>query len=250
MRNLEGGTATAIVDANGETLFGADNEEIAGLYVQGGSFGSAVFGTSVFGSGSGIDNPWEEEELIAGMFVALDFSVPLYYSTFDIDLVFEGHRYLAGDLRDGGISFSSGMAVDRATVEIENCTKGMSSMLLNNDQLDSTITISAGAINPSTYQLYDLVTMFKGTLVGWTLNKPYAQLNVAGVMARWNRKTLRTCQSFCPWPFKGDDCGYTGNEGTCSQLWANCRKQENFGGFVYLAELQERKIYWGQLPPS
>ena len=124
-------------------------------------------------------------------------------------------------------------------------------MLLSEDQLGSTVTMSIGGINTS-YRIYDLVQIFSGELTGWSLTEQKAVFDLSGIMARWNKKTLRIAQASCPWPFKGDECGYSG-DGSCSQQFSNCEalgNYLNYGGFVYLPELQEKKIWWGQNPPS
>ena len=232
MRNFETATLEAITDVEGKEI-----EDVTLAKI----FGQGVEGT---------EDPWIEEELTAGMFVEMNFTYGyLRYSTFDIDMYYEGDLYKSGDIRDGGIQFSSGLSVDRAKVEIENLTRRMSSSLLNNDQLNRDVTIYVGAIKTD-YQIYDLIPMFRGKITGWQVSKQIGHIDGAGVMARWRRRTLRKAQSVCPWPFKSTECGYSGSEGYCSQKYKNCRNKDNYGGFVYLSELQEKKIYWGQESPK
>jgi len=216
--------------------------------------GNAVYdelGDPVYSEDAVLGNVWTEEEITAGIFVELEFTTTLRYSTFDIDLYHGGNKYIATELAVDNLTFSSDLSVDTATVRVPNVNLTMSSILLNNDEIGSMATISIGAVAASR-RLYDLEPIIVGELTGWNVNETMAELTYSGLMARWSKKTLRIAQASCPWPLGGDECQYTGSE-TCSQTLARCKalgNQLNFGGFPWLPDLMEKKIYWGFYPPS
>ena len=203
-------------------------------------------------AGAVLTNVWGNESLQAGMFVDIAFSsATLGYTNFDVDLYHGSHRYLAGDLKIEGMSFGSDLSVDQVTVHMQNVDLGMSAIMLNNDEIGAIVTISMGAVH-SSRRIYDLEPMIVAEITGWMANEKVAKLTCSGLMARWAKKTMRVSQSSCPWPIGNTECGYAGSE-TCSQTWSRCKalgNQLNFGGFVYVPELMEKKIYWGYLPPS
>jgi len=196
-------------------------------------------------------NAWTEEEITAGVFVELEFNTVMRYSSFDIDLYHGGNKYIATDLKISNLVFTSDLSVDTATIELPNVNLTLSSVLLNNDEIGSMATISIGAVAASR-RLYELEPIIVGELTGWSINEQQASLNYSGLMARWSKKTLRIAQASCPWPLGGDECQYAG-AGNCSQTFSGCKtlsNQLNFGGFPWLPDLMEKKIYWGFYPPS
>jgi hypothetical protein len=216
--------------------------------------GNAVYdenGDPVYSEGAVLANVWEEEQITAGIFVELEFTTVMRFSSFDIDLYHGGNKYIATELSIDNLSFTSDLSVDTATVRLPNVNLTMSAVLLNNDEIGSMATISIGAVAASR-RLYDLEPIIVGELTGWGVNERVAELNYSGLMARWSKKTLRIAQASCPWPLGGDECQYAGSE-TCNQTFARCKalgNQLNFGGFPWLPDLMEKKIYWGFYPPS
>ena len=208
-------------------------------------------GDTLFGETVTLVNAWGNEELTAGVFVELGFDTTMRFSTFDIDLYHGGNKYIATELAVENLSFTSDLSVDTATIRLPNVNLTMSSVLLNNDEIGSMATISIGAV-ASSRRLYDLEAIIVGELTVWNANEQMAELIYSGLMARWSKKTLRIAQASCPWPLGGDECTYAGPE-TCSQTWVRCKalsNQLNFGGFPWLPDLMEKKIYWGYYPPS
>jgi hypothetical protein len=149
-------------------------------------------------------NVWGEEELVAGVFLNLGFTTNLYYSNFDVDIYFEGQRYIPAEFKIQAIDYGSDLSVDQCAIEMGNVDLSMSSILLNNDELGSQVVVHIGAINQSTYAIYDLHRIFTGELTGWpVLTEQKAQLVFSGLMARWQKRTLRKAQASCPWPLGG-----------------------------------------------
>ena len=196
------------------------------------------------------ENVWGNEELTAGVFVQIDFATTVRYSDMDVDMYHSGNRYTAAAITVGGFDFGSDLSVDRCTISIQNVDLAMSATLINTDELGATVAVSIGGIS-STQRIYDLERIFTGELTGYAIAEKTAQLTCSGLMARWMKKTLRTAQATCPWPIGGTECGYAGDE-QCSQMYSRCNNlgnHLNFGGFVYLPELMEKKIYWGYPTP-
>lgn len=219
-----------------------------------GNFIIDEFGRPIFDENAVTENVFEGDQLAAGVFLKMEFSeATLRYSTFDIDIYWAGDMYLPGALKVDSINFASDLSTDNASVSLENVTSTMPGILLNNDELDAPVTISIGSIRTS-FAVYDIIQIFHGKITGWSLSDAdgKATLSLSGLMALWNKKTLRIAQVSCPWPFKGTECGYTGT-GRCSQQWSQCvalGNQDNYGGFIYLKDLEEKKIYWGKETPK
>ena len=196
-------------------------------------------------------NIWGDEELTGGVFVEIAFSTGTQrYSSFDVDLFYDSNFYIANELRVNGLSFESDLSVDQAAIQLQNVNLTMSAILFNTDEIFSKVTVSVGAL-ASTRVIYDLFTIFYGEVTGWTITEQSVVFRCSGLMSRWSKKTLRIAQGSCPWPIGGDECQYAGSE-NCSQTLSRCRdfdNQINFGGFVYLPALQEKKIYWGYPKP-
>lgn len=195
-------------------------------------------------------NVWGNEELTAGLFLDLEFTTTVRYTSFDIDLYHGGNKYVTKEMSVTDLSFASDLSVDVASITLSNVNLDMSAILLNNDELGSKATISIGAVSASR-RIYDLEPIIVANLTGWDANEVTAELKYSGLMAKWSKKTMRTAQSSCPWPIGGTECAYSGSE-TCSQTWVRCKQlsnQLNFGGFPWLPDLMEKKLYWGYLPP-
>ena len=213
------------------------------------------YGRIIFDENAVLESVYEQEELATGVFIALNFSTPLYYSSFDIDLYWNGHNFIPGAFNVESINFASDLSTDKSTLALENVTSTMPGIMLNNDELGSDVTIHLGSIKTSDFSIYDVVEIFNGEITGWTLSDvdEKCTFELSGLMARWSKKTLRIAQGSCPWPFGGEECKYTGSlTNDCRQQYSYCKalsNQNNFGGFKFLPDLQEAKIYWGQNNP-
>jgi len=97
-----------------------------------------------------------------------------------------------------------------------------------------------------------ILTLFSGEIDDWTMTEGRLEITVASQFARWSRKTFRTHSSSCRWlVFKGPECGYSGPETWCDRSYDRCVQlgnQDNFGGFRWLPSLEQKNIWWGQVP--
>ena len=209
------------------------------------------FGEPMFDEDAILTNLWEEEAITAGAFVEMFFSSTTYrYHTLDIDLYFQSDFYAPKTFEVTSIERSSDLSVDKCTLKFSNTDKDMAAVLLTHEQTGQEVRVYIGAIG-SDLQIVNLEHIFIGKITGWDINEREATITVSGFMSEWTKKTLRIAQASCPWPFGGDECGYSGTAQSCSQSYKNCKllnNTDNFGGFVYLPKLQEVDIWWGRVP--
>jgi len=94
--------------------------------------------------------------------------------------------------------------------------------------------------------------IFSGVLDSARITHQRASFDVYNPLIFWKRKTPRRIhQSSCPWPFAidGSPCQYAGAETWCDQSFERCLElgnTDNFGGFRFLPDLQDKQIWWGK----
>jgi len=184
-------------------------------------------------------------------FIELQASTTLRYTDCDIDLYYDGDKFQHFDLSIGSVNFTADMAVDRMQINFANPGLAFSSVLLGEDVLNKPVLVSLACLDADNQIITAPIEVFRGTVTTWNLTETRAVLNVANEFALWRKKTLRQSQSSCPWPFKDDECGYTGAEAWCDQSYDRCAElsnTDNFGGFRFLPDIIEKEIWWGRLP--
>jgi phage-related protein len=190
------------------------------------------------------------EEAVAFWLVDLEISDSShqYFCTLDIDIVFEGNTYKSAALKVGEMNVSLDMAVDSVKLEFANIDLKMSATLLNNNLARRPAVIHHGAMDGYTPIIEEAMTGFVG---GWDLDEKRAEITVVNEFVFWNKRTLRQSGVLCPWPFKGTECGYSGSEESCNSTYERCQalsNSDNFGGFRFMAAMEEKEIWWGSKP--
>jgi hypothetical protein len=199
------------------------------------------------------------------------------------------YRFTDGDvpIYEGGYLFSprafsfdnfagsSSLAVEKIEITIDDTDQAISALLLGEDVRNKIAKLYLGVIARThvigtewdietewaegnvwagDYEHSNVVAqeMFQGFIGGWELyDDAGARLSLTNELVLWNKKTLRTQSTSCPWAFKGTECAYAGSEIWCDQSYDRCTalvNSANFGGFRFLSSLMEKEIWWGKTP--
>ena len=229
-----------------------------------------------------ISGELSKEVLHMFFMLELQTSVPQYYTDSDIDVFDSSHnRFISRGFSFGEIKGSTTLAVETMEIEIDDTDQVLSSVLLNEDVRNKVAILYFGVITRDLVAGIEWATgiewgkegapvdimwdaehyqsrvetqeIIRGFIGGWELfDDTKAKVTITNELILWNKRSLRTAQSSCPWIFKGGtdnpECGYSGLETQCDQSWENCKdlgNDENFGGNRFLPALMEKKIWWG-----
>jgi hypothetical protein len=176
----------------------------------------------------------------------IDDSTTVYYTTLDIDLVWDGQTWQTSEFAVNPVSYNGDLSVDKIQLKFSNVELAMSSLLLNNSVQSRPCTIYLGVLD-NYVPLAEAV--FNGLVSEWTLDETEAKIEIASELVFWNKKTLRESGSLCPWVFKGTECTYSGGMTDCNKTYRRClnlNNQNYFGGFRFLPSIEEKEIWWGQ----
>jgi len=183
--------------------------------------------------------------------VEFQFDTPEFYTDCDIALLIEGHRYVPKSLSVGNITTTADSSVDSVEIEIANVDLQMSGILMNEEVRNKTADISFCHTDANNQIVGDVKEdLFPGGFISdWDLSEGSVKFHLVNELIFWNKRPLRTAQASCRWPFKGDECNYTGSEIWCDQPYSRCQKigkTDNFGGHRFLPGIQEKEVWWGR----
>ena len=204
------------------------------------------------------------------------------YADADIDLWYGGNKYDSSDFTFDQVATSGSMGVDSVSVTYNNATRAMAAVVLSEDILGRPFTlsfvccVSSSSIGTvDTEAGIDLILegglvdgeammleagentiigghdLFYGLVSDWKITEESVWMEIQNELAFWSKKPLRKCSSSCPWEFKGTECTYSGVETWCDQSYERCYallNSDNFGGFRFLPEIEEKEIWWGRSP--
>lgn len=213
-------------------------------------------------------------EILSVYFLAeFQFGITYYYTDNDVPIYYNGNKYLPLGFSFNEISYSSSMAVDRVTIDINNMTKVFSAIVLNEDVRNDAVILYFGVRMRDTVGLYDWASgiswdtntawetrtgayrfiteeIFRGIVGGWKIKgDSIVSIDIANELIMWNKKTLRNHSPSCPWTLGCTECGYTGTQTWCDQTYDRCLElsnTDNFGGNRFLPSLEEKEIWWGR----
>lgn len=178
-------------------------------------------------------------------------SLSYYYSTFDINIVYDGNTYIPYAFEIKPVSSSGDLSVDRVNLLFSNVDLAFSSILLSNNVQGHESVISFGVLDSGTIRVEEI---YRGITNEWGLDEKEASISIVSEFVYWNKKTLRKPGALCPWVFKGTECGYTGDATECNKTYERCDylgNTDNFGGFRFFPSIEEKEIWWGKTtPPS
>jgi hypothetical protein len=188
----------------------------------------------------------ESETAHPVVFADLQFTTPHRVCDLDVEYYLGGERYISDELVVESLSMGSGLVVDRAKIKIGNANRVLSALLLGNNERGKWVHLHIGAIDADG-QLIGYGTFFKGLLSNYEITDDSVSLDLVSWLVLWRKKTLRTAQANCPWPYGGSECGHTGS--WCDQTYDRCQElanTDNFGGDPFLPALEEQPLYWGR----
>jgi hypothetical protein len=203
------------------------------------------------------------------------------YTDCDIDLYYNGDRYIAKGFALNGIEQSPGFASDSISLDIDNVDRTFSAIVLSEDAanapisvyyqaLSNTFTSSVSAdgvefvdgdvvftdddfewdsqLSAGISNVIGTLELYNGFLSEWNLDEQRIRLKIGSEFMFWHKKSLRLPTPNCPWAFKGTECGYAGGETLCDKSPERCSglgNYVNFGGRKFVSDVEEKEIYWG-----
>jgi len=218
------------------------------------------------------------------LIVAMELESGTYrYVDADIDLWYGGYKYTAMDFVFDQVETSGSMSVDTVSVTFGNADLTMGAMVLSEDILGRPFTLSficvAGELGRKvlTESLVDIIlegglvdgedmlmeigqtlgpysiigghSLFYGLISDWKIEEEKVWVEIQNELVFWSKRTLRKCDSSCPWEFKGTECGYAGGQTWCNQSYERCSELSNtssFAGHRFLPDIEEKDIWWGK----
>lgn len=171
-----------------------------------------------------------------------------------IPFYMDGEKYTPVGMRIDSVEAESGVSMMRAALSIPNADDVIGAVLLADDCREDPVHLFWAALTgdgevAASGDGYG--KFFYGELEDWEIDykTDVATLKCVNELIRWKSNTLLKSKHSCPWPFKGDLCGYSGSETYCDQTFERCTylsNTDNFGGDLYLAEIAEKQIWWGK----
>jgi len=183
--------------------------------------------------------------LLMSIYVSEELS--LYYTTFDMDVLWDGNVYSSTDMDIGDISYSTGLSVDKFELKLNAVNLVNPTIFLENDLRNNEVIINLGG-----FVLADGITaapLFSGVIDDWDLSELSLDITIVNEFILWNKKALRIPDVLCQWGFGEVECGYTPSAGQrCNKTYNQCTtygQQDNYGGFRFINSVEENKIWWG-----
>ncbi|MFB3828965.1 MAG: phage tail protein [Bryobacteraceae bacterium] len=175
----------------------------------------------------------------------------LYYSDQQID--WGGHTYLPYVRSRSAIKRYDGGQFDNVTVTFSNVDTALAQALLENEIEGRTLIIRK--IDRTVAD--DSIVLFHGPMERpGRITETDAEISAQQVLGSIDFDApARSFGPFCPWPFKGYECGYAGGAATCDKSWSNCAALNNtsrFGGFRFVphsgtfqyAEVESKRAWY------
>jgi len=180
-------------------------------------------------------------------------STDFYFTDCDVPIVMGGNRYEPRGIDIGNISYSLSRIVDQATLSLDNLDDYLTTEFVGGTPQGSEVVVSMVVLD-SDYAVVasQAVTLFQGEIGAWNMVEGKIDITITNQFAQWNQRTLNNHSPSCRWKvFKGTECTYSGGETWCDRSYTRCvalSNQANFGGFRWLPSIENKKIWWGQVP--
>ena len=199
----------------------------------------------------------EYELVVVHLFEFYDGSTNYYYTDADVPIYAEtvsgtGYNiYSPRGFTFGSIMYSSSGIVDTCEINLDNLDNLMTSIFLDNAVQDTPAAIYLCVLD-SNNDIVGNVALFSGSLDSFELDETQVKITITSIFNKWAQQANGTYSASCRWKvFKGVECQYGGAETTCDRSYERCTEltnTDNFGGFKYLPELEDLKIWWGPTP--
>ena len=160
-------------------------------------------------------------------------------------LRFGGNDYTPKLTFDDTITHHRSLALDTATVAVENASLYFTDLL-------KTVTLEGATATLRRFyaEADEAVTIFQGKVSACRIERRRADISLmSGLDPTAQKVPERFYSSLCDWKFKSTECGYTGSAFTvCNKTFADCTARaqtHRFNGFIHLTrDLAE------QVPPA
>ncbi len=158
-----------------------------------------------------------------------------YYADQQID--WNGNTYLPYVKDRSGVKRFMGAQFDNVTVTFTNVDTAMAQLLRTNEIEGKRLIIRL--IDQTVFD--DSVVLFNGLMNRASqISTETVQISAVQLLAYIDSKVpARQFTVQCPWPFKGEECQYSGAETTCDHSWARCSQLGNtpkYGGFRFVPQ--------------
>lgn len=194
-----------------------------------------------------IQNEFNAEEATGFFLVKIGMASTYHYTDCDVDLYYDGDKYLARGFSVNGIEQSPGFSNDNVSVAMDNVDRTFSQIVLSEDAANAPVSLYFTLRGENSSDI-GTVSLYNGFLSEWTLNEQNLKIKISSEFMFWWKKALRLPTPNCPWSFKGTECGYAGAETLCDKSPTRCSvlgNYNNFGGRKFISDVEEQEIYWG-----
>lgn len=182
--------------------------------------------------------------------LAMALGSTVRYTDCDVAIATGGNKFSPRGFSHDGVRYSLGKIVDSISVEFNNVDQTLSSSFIGGDPQGSVVTLQEVVLNSSYAIVQTPVTWFTGTIDDWDAEEDGIRVNVVGPNYAWSKRTAGLHPSSCRWTvFKGTQCLYAGAQTACDRSYTRCAaltNTANFGGFRWLASIQDKEIVWGR----
>ena len=203
---------------------------------------------------SGILEQFQNDELFpVFLFSFSDGGETYRYTTLDVPFYTTTCATCSGLFQPRGMSFDSinysmGNIVDNAILRLDNTDSVMTSIFIDGASQGEDANICISVLTSSGTEV-GTFNVFSGQVDAWELEEDEVRITIGTDFSNWSQKLPAYHSSSCRWKvFKGDECQYAGAESWCDRTYARCNalgNTNNFGGFRWLPDLENREIRWG-----
>lgn len=202
---------------------------------------------------SGIMEQFEAGELFpVFLFSFSDGGTTYRYTTLDVPFYTStatcSGTYSPRGLKFDSVTYSIGNIVDQAILRLDNVDQVMTSIFVDGTSQGEDADIYVAVLTNSGTEI-GIVNFFSGQVDAWELDEDEVRITISTEFAKWSQKSAAFHSPSCRWKvFKGTECQYAGAETWCDRTYARCEalvNTDNFGGFRWLPDLENREIRWG-----
>lgn len=182
---------------------------------------------------------------------------PFRYTDCDVPIYFGGDEFVPHPFAVESVNYSTAKIIDEATVEIDVLDQALTYYFVEYTPQGDPIGLRMVLLDDSFSVVGDAsFTLFSGEIDSWDLYPDEKiRITMTNEFARWDMNTINLHSPSCRWKvFKGVECQYVGSETECDRTYATCRDSysntDNFGGFRWLPEIEDKVIWWGRKKPK
>ena len=174
-----------------------------------------------------------------------DFQIPLYVDTIPTSGTFTPYSWSFG-----GTHHSIDSIVDDVDITLLNIDNLFTTLFIESDVQGAVVNLWSGVVSGNGDIIGTPYRIFTGEIDEWNLSEDELNITVVSELYQWSQSTMKRHSPSCRWrTFKGDYCRYAGGASWCDRSYNRCEalaNTDNFGGFRWLAKLEDAEIWWGR----